>query len=64
MNLIRRKRREAELSQRELAAALGVTQQCVSFWERAARQPSPDTRRELARLLGTSVSELFPEGRP
>ena len=40
---LRRLRREAALSQRELAAVTGVPQPNIAAYESGRRQPSPET---------------------
>ena len=52
------------LSQRALAAAAGVTRQAVSAIERGRAQPSVGIALALARVLGTSVEELFTAAPP
>ena len=47
------------LSQRSLAQAAGITRQAVSAIERGRVQPSVAIALALARVLGTSVEELF-----
>lgn len=57
---IRLARRAAELTQVQLAAAMGVAQQVVSAWEKGLYGPRDHKRTLLARILGTTVEELFP----
>ena len=49
---IREAREAAGLSQRRLAAVLGVTDVCVGLWERAQRTPGPDSWVQLELTLG------------
>ncbi len=49
---IREARKLAGASQSDLAAVLGVTQQCVLDWERARRIPSPENWEQLELTLG------------
>lgn len=44
-------RRAKELSQADLAAAVGVTQATVSHWEKGQRVPDPETLERLAAVL-------------
>lgn len=53
--LLRTARREAGLTQAELARRLGVTQPTVAAWERPGANP---TVRTLARALGATGREL------
>ena len=64
--LLRRARKQAGLSQMDLAARAGVTQSVISAYEAGQRQPSIPA---LARLIGAAGFELTlglrrPRGRP
>ncbi len=52
-------RRSRGYSQEELAAALGVSRQAVSKWERAESSPDTDNLIALARLYGISLDSLL-----
>lgn len=52
-------RRTVKMTQVQLAAALGVTQQLVSAWERGQTAPKVDRRPLIGRILGVSADELF-----
>lgn len=56
---IRAARRAAGLTQAQLAAALKVSQQNVSAWEKGLRGPRDDRRLQLARILGIAPEDLF-----
>lgn len=56
---IAEKRKQAGLSQEELARRLGLTRQAVSRWESGAALPTVDNLVELARVLEVSVDELL-----
>lgn len=56
---LRAARKKAKLSQTELAAALGVTQQAVGKWENGKSSPDPETLGRIAALLDTSSDELL-----
>lgn len=58
---LRRRRRERELTQSELAEAADIHWKYVSMLERGLRQPALDVLLRLARALGTSASELVAE---
>jgi transcriptional regulator with XRE-family HTH domain len=47
------------MTQVQLAAALGVTQQLVSCWERGICAPHVDRRAHIARILAVPADELF-----
>lgn len=52
-------RRSKNLTQKDLADRLGVTDKAVSKWERGAGYPDISFLRPLADILGTSVNELL-----
>lgn len=52
-------RKSAGLSQMAVAAALGIPQRSVSFYERAARTLPPNLLKPLADLLGVSAEEIL-----
>ena len=52
-------RRAVNMTQVQLAGALGVTQQLVSKWERGLIAPRDDRRIKLARILGVRPDDLF-----
>ena len=57
-------RTRRELSQEDLAAALGVSRQSVSKWETGQSVPDLDKIIRMADLFGVSVDELVREGEP
>lgn len=59
MILLREKRLEKELSQKELAELSGVPQQNISAYEAGARTPGADALYALAKALGTTMDELY-----
>lgn len=52
-------RRDAGLTQTELALAIGEKQQTVAYWERSSRPPRSDAIPKLARVLGIPVDALL-----
>lgn len=56
---IAERRKQAGLSQEELAKRLGLTRQAISRWESGAALPTVDNLVELARVLEVSVDELL-----
>lgn len=52
-------RKEASLSQQEIADKLGVSQQCVAKWESGESLPRADKLPQLAEILGCTVDELL-----
>ena len=51
-------RREHAFSQSKLAEAVGVTQQCVSKWERGEGEPTLSYLWKLADIFGVSIDVL------
>jgi transcriptional regulator with XRE-family HTH domain len=60
---LKRYREEKGLTQATLAEALAVSLRNVQNWEQGQREPSLETLRQLARVLGVTVSDLV-EGEP
>ena len=58
-NHIREKRKEAGLSQEELASRCGVSRQTIYAIENNTYDPTLSLAFALARELGTTVDELF-----
>ena len=52
-------RRRADISQRELARRLGVTQQTIATLERRTSTPRSATLLKIAEILGVSPNELL-----
>lgn len=63
-NTIHQRRKELGLSQQELAKQCGVTRQTVNAIENNRYDPTLTLAFQLARVLGTTVDDLFyPEGK-
>jgi transcriptional regulator with XRE-family HTH domain len=54
-------RRDAGLSQRDLAKRTGIAQSTISAAERGAREPDLGTIRKLAAAMGVSAVDLLNE---
>ena len=52
-------RREKEMTQKELADKLNITDKAVSKWERDLACPDTQTLPKVAELLGVSIEELL-----
>ena len=58
LDALRSSREKAELSQQDVANALGISQFAVSKWERGDMTPSIERLKELADLYNTSIDVL------
>ena len=56
---LKRERKEQGLSQKELAARIGVAQSTLSEWETSVRYPGIDKLYDIARCLKIKVSTLI-----
>jgi ribosome-binding protein aMBF1 (putative translation factor) len=61
---IRDARRDAGLTQVELASRLGKRDKEINRWEHAHRTPSRESREAIADALGISIARLYPEQEP
>ncbi len=52
-------RKQKNMTQKELADILGVTDKAISKWERGAGYPDISTLKPLAEVLGVTVNELL-----
>jgi Predicted transcriptional regulators len=52
-------RKEAKMTQEELAAKLNVTHQAVSNWERSRTQPDIDTITKIAEVFNITIEEVI-----
>ncbi|TWS20845.1 helix-turn-helix transcriptional regulator [Tsukamurella asaccharolytica] len=59
-NPVRARRRARRITQAELAAAVGVSRQTVVSVEKGDYAPSVYLAVKIARVLGSTVEELFP----
>ncbi|MFZ3470301.1 helix-turn-helix domain-containing protein [Streptomyces sp. 4.24] len=57
---IRAERRAADVTQEQLAVAVGVSKSAVANWEKGASLPDPEKLPALARSLGKALDDLFP----
>jgi len=57
-NSIKQARKEAKISQMELAKRIGVTHAAISFWENGVNIPNVKDCWLLANELGISIDEL------
>ncbi len=59
--LIRKARKEAGLTQAQLAKKLDIPYQSIGQWERNVRNPKYDTLKKIANALDTEWTKLVPE---
>ena len=59
MNKVYELRKSAGMQQKELAAAIGVTQPTISEWEHGKKDPSGERLDKLAELFGVSRNEIL-----
>jgi DNA-binding XRE family transcriptional regulator len=59
INRIAEQRRARNMTQQQLAHALGVSQQQLSEWERGVKKPAVDVALEIARALACRVEDIF-----
>ena len=57
-NNIKVLRTENKLSQASLAKAVGVTQQCISEWEKGNMEPTLSNLWALSEIFGVTIDEL------
>ena len=57
-NLIQ-KRMERQLTQKEVAQAIGVSAMAIGLYEKGARTPRAEIKEKLANFYGCEESELF-----
>ena len=62
--IIKKLRKERKLTQMQLAAISGVSQQAISFLENGRNTAGEATLRLLANALGCTISELLGEAKP
>ena len=58
-NLIRIRREQAGLTQKELGQRVGVSRQAINAVETGKFDPSIHLAHDLARFFGTTIEELF-----
>ncbi|PWM73120.1 MAG: hypothetical protein DBX59_05345 [Bacillota bacterium] len=57
--IIKELRTEKGLSQKALAAAIGVSQKAIDFWEREINEPKASYIVRLSDFFGVSADELL-----
>ena len=64
INRIKEFRELIEMTQGTLAEAVGITQAALSQYEHFATQPSIEIARGIAKTLGKTIEEVFPQPEP
>lgn len=59
MNNIKKYRNNKNITQRELANKLGITQQMMSNYEKGYSTPNVNLARKIADELGSNVENIF-----
>lgn len=60
---LERKRKKLGLTRKQLAEKIGVSSESIYKYERGERTPSDDKKIKLAKVYGTTVGELFFNGK-
>lgn len=60
-NMLRRIRRQLDLTQTELCLMVKTKQQYISDWELGKYKPSREMKERLSVALGFSVETIFPD---
>ncbi|MFD2830339.1 helix-turn-helix transcriptional regulator [Corticicoccus populi] len=60
MNTIKKKRSKKGLTQYQLAVLMGLSTATISYYERGVKRPSLHNAFKLARVLDTSIEDIFP----
>ena len=58
MNVVKELRERANIQQKELALAIGVTQPTVSDWEHGRKDPSGDRLERVAKFFGVDIAVI------
>ena len=61
VNTVAERRKEAGLTQKQLANLLGLKRSSISKWENGASKPRAETLKKRADLLNCTVDELLKE---
>lgn len=61
MLVIRKIRRDRDITQKQLAERLGTRQQTVAMWERGHNEPRAAMIPKIAEALGCTVADLYGE---
>ncbi|MFL0198132.1 helix-turn-helix transcriptional regulator [Clostridium sp. WILCCON 0269] len=57
--LLKFKRTEKGYNQENFGAAIGVSRQSISLYERGKLLPRPEKMKKISKILGASIEELF-----
>lgn len=59
MNRIKKRRLELEFTQYDIEKLSGINQSKLSLIEAGYREPTPEEKKKIAKVLRTDVQELF-----
>ena len=59
MNKVKKRRLDLEFSQYQLEKLTGINQSKLSLIEAGYRNPTPEEKKKIAKVLRTEVQELF-----
>ena len=59
--ILKEKRIEKELTQQQVADAVGVSISAISFYENKQRSPRPTTAKKLGKLLNFNWTDFYKE---
>ncbi len=59
---LRTRRKEAGLTQKDVAVLVGVSNQFFNYVENGTRRPSPEVAKQIASILGFDWTLFFEEG--
>ncbi len=62
--VIKTLRQNANMTQKELAMKLDVTQACIVSWEKNESFPRADKLPKIAEVLGCEIADLFEKNNP
>ena len=63
MNKVKKRRLDLEFSQYQLEKLTGINQSKLSLIEAGYRNPTPEEKKKIAKILRTEVQELFEQNR-
>lgn len=59
MKALKKLRKSRNMTQKELADALGVTISAIGMWEVGLRTPRPEIAKKIADFFGVTMEEVY-----